>query len=287
MINEIEITVLKYEIDFTIRKKELKRHSWFSLPNDFLLHPDFLDISGDELKWFIWVVSVCSKKMTSTIRLNIEHGERFLNLNKKSLFSMIEKLKGKQIDTTSEPHQGHGMTTDKDHNGATSEPLHNITLHNNTTIPQSGDCGGDVGLKKVFEAKQLTDKIHEEIENAYKQLFPRKEGKTKGIKKLLKEIKTLEDVGALRLACSNYAKSVAGKDRQYIKHFETFASEWRDWLDPMAGKIQLVKPQAVNGGINRTQKAIEEQEQSNANSSGDPEIVKKALEQAKFLRGQK
>ena len=104
----------------------LFRSHWFSFPNDLLLHPDFAQITGDEFKWFVWVVCVCSKCKSEKIRLDIDHGMRFLNLSKESLFSMIKKLEKKQVLTksaaASRPHGGRKPTSTE----------HNITEHNIT-----------------------------------------------------------------------------------------------------------------------------------------------------------
>lgn len=61
--------------------------------------------------------------------------------------------------------------------------------------------------------------------------YPRKAGKTRGIKKLTSEIKSDKDLEHFSLAIDNYKKSVDGSDEKYIKHFSTFVSEWRDWIE--------------------------------------------------------
>ena len=70
-----------------------------------------------------------------------------------------------------------------------------------------------------------------DLETAYK-LYPKKRGKTPGLKKLKKEIQTERDYDQLVLAIQNYAKEVRGKDMQYVLHFKSFVSEWRDWINP-------------------------------------------------------
>ncbi len=65
------------------------------------------------------------------------------------------------------------------------------------------------------------------------QLYPRKRGKTPGIKRLVKEIKSEKDLSDLRSAVENYNKRCAldGTGQQYIKHFSSFVAEWRDWIE--------------------------------------------------------
>ena len=75
-----------------------------------------------------------------------------------------------------------------------------------------------------------TEKRSFDLESAYRR-YPRKEGKSKGLKKLRGEIKTAEDFERLIVAIENYAVSRRHQEAQFTKHFSTFASEWRDWID--------------------------------------------------------
>lgn len=72
--------------------------------------------------------------------------------------------------------------------------------------------------------------FEEEIIEAYKN-YPIKKGKTVGVKKLTKQIKTPEDFELLQIAIRNYALECKDKEPQYIKHFSTFASCWQDYLE--------------------------------------------------------
>jgi hypothetical protein len=77
-----------------------------------------------------------------------------------------------------------------------------------------------------------------DLESAYR-LYPLKKGKTKGLQRLAKEIETEEDFQALLAAITKYSRDDEVK-RGFIKHFSTFASEWRDWLDEDAGRSSRV-----------------------------------------------
>jgi len=74
--------------------------------------------------------------------------------------------------------------------------------------------------------------IAQQVEQLYKE-YPRKEGKTKGIQKLIKEIKTQDDISLLAKSINNYKMS-CGTDIKYIKHFSSFASVWRDYISDNA-----------------------------------------------------
>lgn len=87
-------------------------------------------------------------------------------------------------------------------------------------VGDSVDCGVFTLDKEVST---------QDIELLYAK-YPRKEGKTKGMQKLQKQIKTKQDLADLAKAIEVYSRLSAGKERQFIKHFATFASCWRDYL---------------------------------------------------------
>jgi hypothetical protein len=83
--------------------------------------------------------------------------------------------------------------------------------------------------------KASKQSFESEIAEAYKN-YPLKKGKTIGVKKLAKQIKSEEDLSQLILAIKNYAAEVKSTDRQYIKHFSTFASCWQDYIEVQTSK---------------------------------------------------
>lgn len=64
-------------------------------------------------------------------------------------------------------------------------------------------------------------------------LYPRKRGKTLGIGKARRQIKTLEDLERFKQAVLNYRKLIEAEDTdiQYVLYFSTFLSQWEDFLD--------------------------------------------------------
>lgn len=83
---------------------------------------------------------------------------------------------------------------------------------------------------KIKDKEYTTPEL--DFEPAY-NLYRLKKGKSKGLEKLKKEIKTSYDVSLLIKAIENYNKDldINKTEIKYIKHFSTFASEWRDWIE--------------------------------------------------------
>lgn len=78
----------------------------------------------------------------------------------------------------------------------------------------------------------ISTKINSELslEDLY-ELYPRKRGRTKGLAKARREIKTEKDYNDLKKAIENYSSEVSGSDQQFIMYFSTFMNQWRDWYD--------------------------------------------------------
>lgn len=76
-------------------------------------------------------------------------------------------------------------------------------------------------------------KQNEPLEKIY-ALYPRKEGKSVGFKKLEKQIRTEQDLADFQKAVINYGTACFNKHPDYIKHFSSFCSPdvWKDWVDP-------------------------------------------------------
>lgn len=70
-----------------------------------------------------------------------------------------------------------------------------------------------------------------DLEQAYRA-YPRKEGKSKGLERLKSQIKTRDDLALLKRAIANYAEQVRldGTAEQFVRHFDTWTSSWRDWI---------------------------------------------------------
>jgi len=101
-------------------------------------------------------------------------------------------------------------------------------------IPGPVLVAGQAPLLVLPESKPRFD-----LEEIYRP-YPRKsEGKSKGLERLAKDIRTTADFEACVAAAKNYAASRAGEDPTYTKHFKTWVGEWRDWIDwsPAAPRI--------------------------------------------------
>jgi len=77
------------------------------------------------------------------------------------------------------------------------------------------------------------------LESVYKD-YPRKEGKSPGMRTLKAQIKTAQDLSDLHAAVMRYRDNckAKGKEQDFILLWSTFANQWRDWLDPETGQAE-------------------------------------------------
>lgn len=113
---------------------------------------------------------------------------------------------------------------------------HDIPVVGGTTAVSPQDDSSIFLINKNNKTKRS---FEGEILEAYKN-YPLKKGKTIGVKKLVKAIKTPEQLSELQIAIRNYATECKGKEPQYIKHFSTFASCWQDYVTVEKKKSDFV-----------------------------------------------
>lgn len=79
------------------------------------------------------------------------------------------------------------------------------------------------------------------LEEIYKT-YPKKLGKSPGIRKGLATVKSDDDVRDLSAAVRNYRKFLKDNfiDPKYTMYFSTFMNQWRDWIDAETGKTDLI-----------------------------------------------
>lgn len=99
---------------------------------------------------------------------------------------------------------------------------------------QSPDCPS-ISISKI-KIKGNTGSAEGEIETLY-QGYPRKQGKSDGIKRLLADLGAGAQAADMVRARDNYIAHLKrdNVEAKYIQHFSTWANKWRDWLDPSHG----------------------------------------------------
>jgi len=181
-------------------KRDQTTYTWLRLNNDFAADQKLYGLSPQQKYAFIIILCECSKHNASKITLEPEWLSYICSVSQTEINELLIYLEKKGIASVGDRTLPH-TTADVRHTTPTNE---------------------------TNEHNERTNIIAQQVEQLYLK-YPRKEGKTKGIQKLSKEMKTPEDLTLLEKSISNYTK-VCGTEKKYIKHFSTFAGCWRDYL---------------------------------------------------------
>lgn len=143
-----------------------------------------------------------------------------------------------------------------------------FTIDNNKVItpenplsPHSGNTVLSVGIGKgiVCIKGGLGEKNSFDLESLYK-LYPRKQGKMAGLKKLQTLINNQNDFENMKTAISKFCEVMRKEQRpaDKVPYFSTFVNQhWRDYLDPDVGNSKSFNKQ-VNGENTRETNPDEE-----------------------------
>lgn len=129
------------------------------------------------------------------------------------------------------------------------------TVPDRTVLKDSPILGGDADPPALELGEPPPPRVTPaDLECVYK-LYPRKEGKAKGLKKAREVIRTPADLEAFRSAVTNYAELMRreGRELRHVKAFDTFVGCWVDYLDPAV----LTPPPMPGNGRQRGMSADE------------------------------
>lgn len=200
--------------------REVKtRSSWLRFQNDFIENPNFGDFSTDERMVWIYAMCCASKLNTDVIQVPHQCSHRVLHRCTgiaesvfHRTFEKLKKIRIVEIRTTRGRHT-------QDTPAFTDDTLRDETRRYETRRDE------DVTMNCDFDFESLYQK------------YPRKIGKSKGLQICEKQIRTGGDFELLSTAIDRYVDCLAtqGTEEKFIKHFSSFMTSWRDWLDPEAG----------------------------------------------------
>jgi hypothetical protein len=215
-------------------RKDLKSTSWFRFQNSIFDDPQFFEFDHSELLFFIYLLSLASKKQSGDIEVHVAHAQRIGRFETSTINSAIKKLieincvRTRDVDVTSIPADVPLRTNERNEHNVTNE--HNTHTTNDTNADgESGDGLGDVELSKKV--------IQQHLDQIYSK-YPRKLGKAGGMAVLGKAIITQADVDALSKAMTNFVKDVELNETPegFVPYFSTWVGPfdkqaWPDYVD--------------------------------------------------------
>lgn len=209
-----------------------KRPIWFRLENTIATGPAFFDFDCEQKWLWVFILSLVSQK----------NGEPIVWST--SFCQSLTKIKPSKQEETIDLY----------------EKFARLRVSREVTLRDPAQVAHYERTNITNEHNEHNEHAHFDFEVVYEN-YPRKIGKSEGIKKCKKEILAEEDYQALRIAVKNYAAYLIAQktDPKYIKHFSTFMTSWRDWLDPGAGtSLAGFSPKAVSSLSDRNEAALAE-----------------------------
>ena len=171
----IEITILKF--NKIVPRKDIKCPQWFSMECDILVHPDFLDINGNEFKAYVWMLGVAAKLNTKTIRVYPLLFERLTGIDKKVIIVTIGKLTGKRLGVknpnvarTQHEHGAYATRQDKTRQDKTLEAKASFTEPEKPTPAMHKKS--TTGVLKINSYAELLELIGEKRFFEWVDLYP-------------------------------------------------------------------------------------------------------------------
>lgn len=204
-------------------RKDRKNHTWFKFSNDFFNSQSMFSCTVSEQVLFISVLCMCSKKCSDTVSLNMEWCSKVCSdtvYNTHQIFKKLEQLKVIELCCSKPQPKEKKKKPEED-----------------KMVPRNGCANEHMLPEKQAPTKEVQGHLSDDqlsifFEDLYRDVFPRKQGKTRGLKKCKTDVKKSE-LKDFEIAIHNYSNYVEANDikREFTKHFSTWVSEWRDWID--------------------------------------------------------
>jgi hypothetical protein len=187
-------------------RKDYKSLPWFRVNSDIFDGQTYFNLKNDGIIVLLFLIGYAAKDNKSEFTISLEFLSDKIKLEKKTILMIIKKLQQIQIlhGICTEPY---GICTNP------NESVANVTNERN-------------------ERTNVTNITASDFEAAY-NLYPLKKGKSEGLKRLVKDLKTKDDLDIFVKSIENYKKDILlnKTESKYIKHFSTFVNSWRDWID--------------------------------------------------------
>lgn len=212
--NIIEIEIINWEKYNPRNDRTI--HLWFRFENSFFSNPKLWDLNDAQRLLFIFILCEGSKIQKSTVQINLDY---IAALRKKTVSSIVEDLKVLA-------HFG-GLSP---RFGGLSPPFGTPTVQDSTI------------QNNTIQSCASSDAGEFDLENLYKK-YPRKLGKSLGMKKLKSQIKTHDDGVAVDAALAKFIEyhTAKGTETNFLPYFSTWVSSWRDWIDHDVGSVVGLK----------------------------------------------
>lgn len=195
-----------------------RTYDWFKISNTILDDVEIQSLTDLQFRTWVHLLALCARWRSRTIKVTLTSLKGDRNVRHSYIERALlrfEELQWVRIVS-----------------GTTRVPQ-NRTEENRREKKTTLDGNAE---KQLTMPSAVVERVRFDFETLYKS-YPRKEGKAVGLKKCKVEIKTPADFELLKKAIQSYLNfcTTNKTETRYIKHFSTFMTSWRDWLDEETG----------------------------------------------------
>lgn len=208
------------------KRPDIKKTWWFAMSNSFFEEQKFGDWSLEDRAVWLYLLCIASKEQSAKISVNLAFAKRVAGISPQILNRVVMKLEKIQCIRV-HVHDPYGSVRDPVGTGQEKT--------GQNTIAHSSQDSPLLQKKEPAPKKELVAVLHSVYEK-----YPRKLGKSTGMKRLEKELTTMVELELFQTAVQNYVNEceINKTETKFIKHFSTFSNCWRDYVDAPSQKAQ-------------------------------------------------
>ncbi len=194
---------------------------WFKCDSKLAFRADMFDVSLEGRAIWIFLLGIMADKKSDEFELTYKFiSHHNCSISNESIDEILNKLK----------ENGHIEYFVNEHEKSIG--YHNSKLQTPAVTQIREDkIREDKSNAQIKDCEQKSKISNSDIEELYK-IYPRKQGKKRGVSKLVSHFKKKpDDYERVKISIQNYAHYIALNkiEMQFTKHFDSFVSEWEDW----------------------------------------------------------
>lgn len=230
MSREIVISISNW--DKYNPRKDLKSMPWIRLQGDIAFSESLFGLDA-EAKWlWIFLLSYSTKKLSGDFKIS----EKYLSHHSGVSASKFNKYLGNFLDNGLISIKSNTSRITNESVRITNESVPNERTNetNETNITNPSD---PISSDELFASPDKKKKEKLDFELIY-AMYPRKEGKKKGVEKLKREVTTREKYAQLEIATNNYAIKCKDTELKFMLNFYTFSGRWEDYVELQKNELK-------------------------------------------------
>ncbi len=209
-------------------KRDQTTYTWLRLNNDIVTDKKLFGLDAEQK--LVWIAILCdaSRENSSKVEVNIGWLEDHTKVSVDKIRELIKFLVSRRIiELRDNPRP---QTT------ADDRALSCGDRARSKTTPTRRDERDERDETLILAPPEATARDFLDLESLYRR-FPRKKGKSAGLKIAKRDVRDRSSFEQLSLAIDRFLEHhrAANTQAEFVPYFSTFMSHWRDWLDPDHG----------------------------------------------------